>query len=471
MAFSSVGSLLTDSNGTASLSWTTTATLTRALNAGQLGVVLVASDNIGTSALNSNRHSLTDSVGNHWQKAREYQYSEGAVADAATVSVWYTIATVTLPTNGTLTIEFLTTGATVTRKAVTGWVYDIGADSWVMPKIGSDQSINSVDPAAQNQSQNVSAEYLWIRAIGQETNSTTFTPTTNYTAFTAATSDGGSITTSIAVKGEFRILTASDDTSNPTATSADGASIFIPLVEVPKSKVRLSKILAAGSSTTDASSYLTSSISPSQFKLVVAWVAIKHSSDPPTPTLSGAGLTWTQVATVADTTVDVRLTMFIGIGDPSSGQVTISPGATVSSCLWIIEEYDNAYFGNLAAFRQTKTGSRNTAADLTLTFDTGTEENPSSATIAAFVTYDGANNTSGRHGGNYARNSLIVAIETYSVVLSSQSRPDFDINPDYLDTGVTVQPDYGLGIAVEVRGFKLPAKPVIATQAMMGSYL
>src|SRR3989344_9550990 len=50
---------------------------------------------------------------------------------------------------------------------------------------------------------------------------------------------------------------------------------------------------------TDAAIFITASITPTANRLVLAAIAGSAAADPAPPTLSGNGLTWVQVATVA----------------------------------------------------------------------------------------------------------------------------------------------------------------------------
>src|SRR5688572_21294544 len=77
--------------------------------------------------------------------------------------------------------------------------------------------------------------------------------------------------------------------------------------------------LAGSSSTTDATSYATASITPTGNALVILVVANTFSSNPPTtPTATGNGLTWVQVATEVTANGDAfdnkRLTIFRAMG-------------------------------------------------------------------------------------------------------------------------------------------------------------
>ncbi|GLI38602.1 hypothetical protein KI811_09870 [Geobacter hydrogenophilus] len=89
--------------------------------------------------------------------------------------------------------------------------------------------------------------------------------------------------------------------------------------------------LTSASSNTGATSYTTASISPTGNNLVLAWVANYRSfGSASTPTMSGNGLAWTQVATLnVNGATTHRLTLFRAMGaSPTTGSATISFGAT-----------------------------------------------------------------------------------------------------------------------------------------------
>ena len=97
-------------------------------------------------------------------------------------------------------------------------------------------------------------------------------------------------------------------------------------------------VLTTGGSNSDASSYETASISPSANRVVLVCVASNDSSGgPDTPTVSGADMTWTQVATEVYTASLRRVTIFRGVDStPSSGALTISFGSTQNDCHWTV---------------------------------------------------------------------------------------------------------------------------------------
>lgn len=90
----------------------------------------------------------------------------------------------------------------------------------------------------------------------------------------------------------------------------------------------------------DRTSYSTSSISPASNALILAWVYSIVAS-PNTPTATGNGLTWVEVATIVDSGTNRRLTLFRAMGvSPTSGAVTFDfAGQTQTGCTWSVIQY------------------------------------------------------------------------------------------------------------------------------------
>ena len=103
--------------------------------------------------------------------------------------------------------------------------------------------------------------------------------------------------------------------------------------------------LTTGADGANGASYVTASISPTANTLILAWVTNSRNSSPATPTLSGNGLTWVQVTTVAWGTIATptwRTTLFRAMGaSPTSGAVTITVPGNATGCLWSIQQFGN----------------------------------------------------------------------------------------------------------------------------------
>lgn len=217
-------SIMAVTNKASSSSWSPVTT--GALTAGEVGILQINFDNIGTTiGDNSEVTSVTDAAGNTWTKAREYTYSAGAAGDGATVSVWYSKITSTLSSGGAVTINF--SGNTTAKVALLnrftlsngGTVTVVGSS--VETQAGADPGSMSVTPSSG------SREHLFYRAIALETTIGAPTNTASYTLLADSASTGGAATSNIYGSGEWRIFTGASDTSDPTYSAIDNVSVFI----------------------------------------------------------------------------------------------------------------------------------------------------------------------------------------------------------------------------------------------------
>lgn len=232
MAFGSVGSFGT-ANSVAS-GTTLALTPTATLEVGNLAMLVISADNIavGTSPVAefghkiSNVSSVTDTGGNTWHKLGEVAGNQAADGGNA-VALYYSIITTQLTTGSTVTVTF---GTAITSKACSGWEFTIGGSSLAVERIRFRGTAAS-DPPSITLDDLPSREYLFFRARASETDNTSWTATTNFTGITNATADAGAAGVGSSANGEFRIVTSTSQTSDPTKTSSDGADIFIALWE------------------------------------------------------------------------------------------------------------------------------------------------------------------------------------------------------------------------------------------------
>jgi len=82
--------------------------------------------------------------------------------------------------------------------------------------------------------------------------------------------------------------------------------------------------LTAGSSVNPSSSFATAAITPGAGQLVLAFVLSQKLGGPGTPTASGNGLTWSQIASIANEGPgNSRITCFRAMGPaPGAGALT-----------------------------------------------------------------------------------------------------------------------------------------------------
>src|SRR5437870_3090492 len=232
-AFASGSSFCTANVGTSATSWTFAPSAQ--LTAGNVGVIVLATDNLAITDGYTNDHfSMTDTAGNTWTKAREYTNTiSAAVADAATVSVWYSKASFNLATSGNITVNL---SGSIAAKAVTCWQFTMGAGNTIVVEGYADRSDDGVDAGSITLSGLPNIEHLFIRGTASEASGQTYTASTSYTTFdsTSSTFVGGATSTSMDARGEFRIFTATTDTTDPTmsASARDRASTMVALREV-----------------------------------------------------------------------------------------------------------------------------------------------------------------------------------------------------------------------------------------------
>jgi hypothetical protein len=206
-------------------------TFTMTLALGDVAIAVISSDNVQTTdGQTSLVSSINDPKANTWTKIVEFTNGQGSAGGGATVSLWVLVCTVAaINATNTQTINF---ASTVTAKAVTGQTFGIGAGATVT-LVGTAQTLASdaADPAAQSVSGLASREYLFVRGMAMEAAVTALTTTASYTSPGTAGTSGGSAATNMQAGMEYRILTGTGDTSNPTWAANDGASVYVALKE------------------------------------------------------------------------------------------------------------------------------------------------------------------------------------------------------------------------------------------------
>src|SRR3990167_4314492 len=86
--------------------------------------------------------------------------------------------------------------------------------------------------------------------------------------------------------------------------------------------------MAANSSTTDATTYTTLSITPKANTLILLSFESRTATPPATnPTVTGCNLTWVEINNISNPTGNRRITVFRALGNaPKTGTVTIDCG-------------------------------------------------------------------------------------------------------------------------------------------------
>lgn len=141
--------------------------------------------------------------------------------------------------------------------------------------------------------------------------------------------------------------------SNLGRTLVTGLLVLLLVVggfpfRVPLSEAALpayTNLVTAGD-TTDGTSFVTASITPTANRLVLACIINTKATTPDTPTLTGNGITWVQISTQTFSSVatpTMRLTTFRGlVAAPTAGAVTIDFAAnTQTGALWSIGQWSD----------------------------------------------------------------------------------------------------------------------------------
>lgn len=216
-----------------------------AVAAGSVIIVTVACDNTQTTDGVSNTTSSV--IGNHsgtFTKALEYTNGAGAQAEGVACSIWYKRLSTTLAA-GTdeITITF---PSSLAAKAAYAYIFsNTGGFCNLAAAVGS---ANDVDPAAMTISGLTSREYLFIRAVATERGNFGYSPSTSYIAFGQNTTTSPGTDTDVAIGAEYRILTATGDTTDPTTGLPESASVYIALYDTTSSlTVNVTGVSATGS--------------------------------------------------------------------------------------------------------------------------------------------------------------------------------------------------------------------------------
>ncbi len=233
MAFGSVGTLgsaLSSGNNQTSLTLTTSA----AVEAGNLLVVIIATDNDQTTDGASTAVSGVTAGGLPMTRAIEYTNSLGSTQDGAAVGIWYQVRTTQLNSSSSVTASF-TSGTLIDASAMSAWEFTIGANKSVAVAATATLSNDGAN-AGSLDATTPNVECLRIRAIASESSSTTaLTKTAAFTAIlTQAVSGAGTSATEMGIRGEYLISTGTGEASAPTggAGAVDHASAYVAFVEV-----------------------------------------------------------------------------------------------------------------------------------------------------------------------------------------------------------------------------------------------
>lgn len=234
-AWGAVGALV---NCNSVIAGTTLACVTPAaqLDSANVGVAWIALDNNCTAdGQTSEVSGIADTGSNTWVKLGEYcNTSAGAANDGVTVSLWITKATGNVAaTTGSYTI---TLANSKTSKAASFFEFSVaGGNTYQLA--GSLQTLAEQATSAGSMAISglSSAERLYLRAFASQDRTLGLVATASHTAITGAVANSGSGGGSVQIEGEYRIVTATSDTSDPTDSTGNNvyrSSVFVALDEV-----------------------------------------------------------------------------------------------------------------------------------------------------------------------------------------------------------------------------------------------
>jgi hypothetical protein len=201
---------------------------------GNLIIVGIGLDDTAGDVAGSIVTSVTDSVGNTYQRARES--TTGGAAAGASVSVWFCNVRTQLSNLGTITANFSSRGAGGMYMAE----FTMAANSQAT-LLGTNADTGSASAMLSTSLNVVTANEAALRirfGAGEEESITTGTKTAAFTALfatgTANSGTGGAAITNIITRGEYLVSTAAGEASQPTSMpSCDWASVYIALREEP----------------------------------------------------------------------------------------------------------------------------------------------------------------------------------------------------------------------------------------------
>ena len=240
--FADGSTLLTDNDKGAKSTWAPVTS--QALQVGNVGVCVLAVDNISTGGGETSDHTtVTDAASNVWVKQVEFSNAAGGAA-ACTVSVWTTVATTELSSGAAITFNI---ASNRTAWAATCHEFTISVGDELTQRDKQTQEADNTDPANLPSGTVAAIAHLWIHGMCGETNDTGYTGDTGYTEFTfsSSTTSGGGSAGNMAARACFDITTTetTNDNDPSWADAPDFARGLIALEETTAPAGRARRML------------------------------------------------------------------------------------------------------------------------------------------------------------------------------------------------------------------------------------
>lgn len=206
-------------------------------------------------------------------------------------------------------------------------------------------------------------------------------------------------------------------------------------------------LLTSGQDTTDATSYATSSVTPTANALVLIYIYQRQATSPAAPTsVTGNGLTWVKVTDVTSAALaSRRISVWRAMGaSPSAGAITINLAATQTQCTWAVLEFTGV----------DTTGTNGSGAIV----QSGVTPDPSTGTsglitLSAFGSTNNYAYGAFHHFANEASTQGSGFTEAYDIANSENAggnEVEYKANDNTVDASWTTSIDF-LGIAIEVK--------------------
>jgi len=282
-------------------------------------------------------------------------------------------ATVVLAATGSGNTLTQPTGPTDGNGVATGTLSSTGAGTKTVSATANGTTITqaaavtvTAGPVSAAQSTVAASPSSFVAGSGSSTITVTAkdgfgNPVSGATVVLAATGSGNTLTQPAGPTGANGVATGtlSSTVAEPKTISATAGGTAITQTATvtvtppaPPSAITQT-LLTVGTDIVNQRVYTTASIAPAPNTLITVAVLEQNStSAPPSPTLSGGGMTtWTEVASVtfdAVATPHRRLTIFRAMSAaPGSGPITITSSVTLSHCQWIVSQWAGAETGGV----------------------------------------------------------------------------------------------------------------------------
>lgn len=206
--------------------------LTAALNVDDVAVVVIAKDNASSADGNTSEVLSVTSGANAFQKLREFCKSGGAMNNGATCSIWWCKVTQFRAAGAALAITF--SDARIAM-AVLGIKTTVAAGQSLDVPLDANAQADLANTAADAGPITLAGlenkEHLFVRGGAVERGNVSYVQSAGYTGLPPVFTAGGLSGSNIGAVMEWRILTATGDTTNPVTVPADQASIMLALDE------------------------------------------------------------------------------------------------------------------------------------------------------------------------------------------------------------------------------------------------